>query len=183
MEYEIVRSDRRSIAIEIKPDGRVLVRAPRRMTAFQIRRFVKSKENWIKAHVPSLEGKRSPILTASELESLREQTRTLVTERCAHFAPMLGVTYGRIAVRAQRTRWGSCSSKENLNFNLLLALMPPQIVDYVVVHELCHLRQMNHSPRFWELVASILPDYNVRKKWLKDNGPALIARLPNEKGE
>ena len=178
MEYEIVRSDRRSIAIEIKPDGRVLVRAPRRMTSVEIRRFVKSKATWIEAHVVSMEGNRSPILTASELESLREQTRILVTERSDHFATMLGVTYGRITIRAQHTRWGSCSSKGNLNFNLLLALMPPQIVDYVVVHELCHLRQMNHSPRFWALVASILPDYGVCKKWLKDNGPALMARLP-----
>ena len=82
----------------------------------------------------------------------------------------MGVKYGRITVRRQKTRWGSCSSKGNLNFNCLLMLCPDFVVDYVVVHELCHLKQMNHSERFWAEVERVLPQYKEARKWLKENG-------------
>ena len=101
----------------------------------------------------------------------------MVTERVQYYAPFIGVTYNQIAIRAQHTRWGSCSSKGNLNFNCLLALVPTEVLDYIVVHELCHLKELNHSDRFWDEVGKILPDYKTRKKWLKDNGSNLIARL------
>ena len=91
---------------------------------------------------------------------------------------MVGVTYGGITIRNQRTRWGSCSSKGNLNFNCLLMLLPPEIIDYVVVHELCHRKEMNHSPKFWVQVERILPNYRILKQQLKDRGAPLIARLP-----
>jgi len=90
-----------------------------------------------------------------------------IRQRIGHFAPMLGVQPNRVAVRDQKTRWGSCSSKHNLNFNWKLILAPPQALDYVVVHELCHLHEFNHSPRFWALVEAQMPDYEVWKKWLK----------------
>ena len=115
--------------------------------------------------------------TPKEIEQLREQARTLVTERVRYYAPIIGVTHGQIAIRTQHTRWGSCSSKGNLNFNCLLALVPPEVLDYVIVHELCHRKELNHSERFWKEVERILPDYKARKKWLKDNGGALIAKL------
>ena len=108
---------------------------------------------------------------------LREKARAVVTEKVQYYAPLVGVTYNQIAIRAQHTRWGSCSNKGNLNFNCLLALVPPEVLDYVVVHELCHRKELNHSERFWNEVTKILPDYKVRKKWLKDNGSNLIARL------
>ena len=92
-------------------------------------------------------------------------------------APLVGVSYGGITIRAQKTRWGSCSSKGNLNFNCLLLLAPAEVLDYVVVHELCHRREMNHSPKFWAEVERVLPDYDARRKWLKENGPGLISRL------
>ena len=96
------------------------------------------------------------------------------------YAPLVGVSYGRITIRSQRGRWGSCSGAGNLNFNCLLMLTPPQVREYVVVHELCHRKQMNHSSQFWAEVERILPDYRQRRQWLKDQGGALIARLPSK---
>ena len=94
---------------------------------------------------------------------------------------MLGVDYGRIAIRNQVSRWGRCSSKGNLNFNCLLMLCPPEVVDYVVVHELCHRRHMDHSVAFWGEVERVLPDYKARRAWLKERGGVLIQRMRNMK--
>lgn len=175
--YQIIRSDRKTIAIQIQPDGKVLVRAPKRMRMEEIRRFVDSKAGWIEKHLSNCTTQNQQKLTAQELKALREKACILVTERVQYYAPLIGVTYNQIAIRAQYTRWGSCSSKGNLNFNCLLALVPMEVLDYVVVHELCHRKELNHSERFWNEVAKILPDYRVRQKWLKDNGSNLIARL------
>ncbi|MDE6567167.1 MAG: M48 family metallopeptidase, partial [Lachnospiraceae bacterium] len=97
-----------------------------------------------------------------------------------YYARQIGVDYGRITIRNQKTRWGSCSGKGNLNFNCLLMLAPAEIQDYVVVHELCHRREMNHSPRFWAEVAKIMPDYQERRKWLKEHGQEIMRRMLGE---
>ena len=175
--YQIIKSDRKTISIQIKPDGRVVVRCPKRMRIEEVRRFVESKSDWIEKHLARRPPQDVAKYTPKEIEQLREQARTLVTERVRYYAPIIGVTHGQIAIRTQHTRWGSCSSKGNLNFNCLLALVPPEVLDYVVVHELCHRKELNHSERFWKEVERILPDYKARKKWLKDNGGALIAKL------
>ena len=176
--YQIIKSDRKTIAIQIKPDGQVVVRCPKRMRIEEARRFVESKADWIEKHL----AKRTPQdvmkYTPKEIEQLREAARKLVTERVRYYAPIVGVTYGQIAIRTQHTRWGSCSSKGNLNFNCLLTLVPPEVLDYVVVHELCHRKELNHSDRFWNEVRQIIPNYKVQKKWLKDNGSPLISKLP-----
>ena len=174
--YQIIRSSRKTIAIQIKPDGQVLVRCPKHMRSDAIRSFVESKRGWIEKHLAGK--KREAPFTAEELERLRETARKLVAERLAYFAPIVGVTYQLVAIRAQHTRWGSCSGKGKLNFNCLLALVPPEVLDYVVVHELCHLKEMNHSARFWAEVKKILPDYAAKKKWLEVNGREFIGRLP-----
>lgn len=175
--YEIVRSNRKSIAIQIKPDGQVVVRCPKRMRLEEVRSFVESKSAWIGKHLANLPP-REEKFTAQQLEALRVRTGELVTRRAEHFAQLVGVTFGRVSVRTQHSRWGSCSSKGNLNFNALLALTPPEVLDYVVVHELCHRKQMNHSLLFWAEVERILPDYRRQKQWLKEHGTKLIARLP-----
>ena len=175
--YQIIKSDRKTIAIQIKPDGQVVVRCPKRMRIEEARRFVESKADWIEKHLAKRQPQNVVKYTHREIEQLREQARKLIAERVKHFAPIVGVTYGQIAIRTQHTRWGSCSSKGNLNFNCLLALVPPEVLDYVVVHELCHRKELNHSARFWNEVARVMPDYAVRRKWLKENGGSLIARL------
>lgn len=175
--YQIVRSNRKTVAIEIKPDGHVIVRCPRYMAEDVVIAFVQSRGDWIKRHLCKLNQQSVVKLTPEQREELREQTRLLVTQRVAYFAEVLGVTYGRITIRTQHTLWGSCSSKGNLNFNCLLALVPPDVLDYVVVHEVCHRKEFNHSHRFWQELGRVIPDYAQRKAWLKENGTKLIARL------
>jgi len=175
--YQIIKSDRKTIAIQIKPDGQVVVRCPKRMRIEEARRFAESKADWIAKHLAKRSPQNVAKYTPKEIEQLREQARKLVTERVKYYAPIIGVSYGQIAIRTQHTRWGSCSSKGNLNFNCLLALVPAEVLDYVVVHELCHRKELNHSARFWGQVERVLPDYKSHRKWLKENGTRLIAKL------
>jgi len=175
--YQIIKSNRKTIAIQIKPDGQVVVRCPKRMRIEDARRFAESKADWIEKHLARRPPQDVAKYTPKEIEQLREQARKLVTERVRYYAPIVGVTYGQIAIRAQHTRWGSCSSKGNLNFNCLLALVPPEVLDYAVVHELCHRNEMNHSFQFWKEVERVIPYYKSCKKWLRENGTSLVARL------
>ncbi len=180
--FDLVRSDRSTCQIQIKVDGRIVVRAPRRMRDRDIDRFVSEKEEWIERSLEKIRQARERAescekLTAKEIEELADKALLHIPERVKYFAPIVGVEYGRITVRNQKTRWGSCSGKGNLNFNCLLMLTPKDVIDYVVVHELCHLREMNHSPLFWAEVERILPDYKQSRLWLKRNGGAIIARM------
>ncbi len=101
----------------------------------------------------------------------------IIPDKVRFYAEKIGVDYGRVTIRNQKTRWGSCSAKGNLNFNCLLMLAPEDVLDYVVIHELCHRKEMNHSPRFWSEVAKIMPDYKNSKIWLKENGNDIIRRM------
>jgi predicted metal-dependent hydrolase len=126
------------------------------------------------------EAQQAGALTMEEIRSLAGKAMEVIPRRVAHYAPIVGVSYGRITIRNQKTRWGSCSGKGNLNFNCLLMLAPPEVLDYVVVHELCHRREMNHSPRFWALVEQVLPDWRQRRQWLKTHGDALMRRMTQQ---
>ena len=180
MQVEIIRSQRRTLSLELKADGTVLVRAPLRTGTARIRRFVELHRDWIakqlarRAAMPTVEK-----LSEDELAALKARAKPVFTERTAHFAPLVGVRCGRVSVRSQRTKWGSCSSQGNLNFNCLLLLAPPEVLDYVVVHELCHRLEMNHSPRFWQQVERVLPGYAESRAWLRRHGGELMARLPD----
>ena len=175
MEYKLIRSRRKTVAIQITREG-VIVRAPLRMAVSTINGFVNSHRAWIEKALAA-QPAPAPAFTPAELEELTNRAKKDLPARAARYAPMLGVSYGRITVRHQKTRWGSCSGKKNLNFNCLLMLAPEAVRDYVVIHELCHLKEMNHSARFWALVQSIMPDYPQRRQWLRTNGKALINRL------
>ena len=176
MDYRVVRSNRKSLSLEIRPDGSVLVRAPYAATNAQVARFVASHEDWITAHQEKVRARAQAAkesgehLSYEDIQKLANRALEVIPQRVRYYAPRMGVTYGRITIRNQKTRWGSCSAKGNLNFNCLLVLMPEEILDYVVVHELAHRKEMNHSAAFWQLVENELPDYRERRKWLKDNG-------------
>ena len=116
--------------------------------------------------------------TPEEIKTLAEKAHVVIPERVKHYAPLVGVDYGRITIRNQRTRWGSCSSKGNLNFNCLLMLLPDDVIDSVVVHELCHRKHMNHSAKFYAEVERVYPDYKRCSQWLNENGGVYLSRLP-----
>lgn len=125
-----------------------------------------------------MEGKNEgTVETDIQLRELAQQAVAVIPGRVEFFAKQIGVDYGRITIRNQKTRWGSCSSKGNLNFNCLLMLAPQEVLDYVVVHELCHRKEMNHSKAFWQEVEKILPDYKKSVQWLKKEGIRLIQRM------
>ena len=175
--YTLIRSNRKTIAIELRP-GEIIVRAPVYATKGQIDAHVRSREQWIRKHQEKLHNLPSvEPLSMEEVRALAEQAIKTMPPRVAHYARLLGVTYGRITIRNQRSRWGSCSSKGNLNFNCLLMLTPPEVVDSVIVHELCHLKEMNHSDRFYREVLRVYPDYWRWDKWLKENGDLIMMRL------
>ena len=182
---EVIRSKRKTLAIEIRPDMRVVVRAPEKIPQNEIMKFVEEKQNWIKKHLVQMyfkaeeikKQKKEPALTNADIEKLCQKALSVIPDKVKYYAEIMGVTYGRITIRNQKTRWGSCSSKGNLNFNCLLMLMPDKVLDYVVVHELCHLKQMNHSKKFWKEVERYMPDYKNYKKWLNENGGALIESM------
>ena len=170
--YPVIRSNRKSCSIKIKADGSVTVYAPRGMPLSFIEMFVYQKKDWIEKTQEKILSARAAmpplrVLTEDEIKYLSEDAKRLIPPRVNYFARQMGVSFKRITIRTQRTRWGSCSSKDNLNFNCLLMLAPEEVLDYVIVHELCHLKEMNHSKKFWSIVESTLPDY-------KDNGHTFL---------
>lgn len=187
LKIKVVRSGRRTVCLQIDKNLDVTVRAPYRMPDSEIRRFVEEKSSWISKHIKQMKERQKkevsePLerLTAEEMKQLAEEALQYIPQRTAFYAPLVKVSYGRITIRNQKSRWGSCSGKGNLNFNCLLMLMPPEVIDYVVVHELCHRLEMNHSERFWREVERVLPDYKFRRKWLRENGDRIMRRMTGE---
>jgi predicted metal-dependent hydrolase len=177
--YTLVRSSRKTLSIQISHSGEVILRCPQRLPRREAEAFLESKRQWIEKHL-SVRSSAVP-LTADQLDWLADAAKEDLPQRVRRLASQVGVTYGRITIRNQHTRWGSCSAQGNLNFNCLLMLCPEEVRDYVVIHELCHRKQMNHSSAFWAEVETLCPDYRSRRQWLKTNGAALIGRLPSHK--
>lgn len=215
---QIIRSNRRSFGLEIKPDGRLIVRAPKRATQAEIRAVVAKKARWIaktqtklarqypalkpKAFVPGerfwylgeqyplrlsdrkrppldLDGafwlSRSKCDRAKEIftEWYREETRAITGYMIARYSKQYGFRVKQVRITSAMTRWGSCTGKNNLNFTYRLSMAPLEVIEYVVVHELAHLKVRNHSKAFWKAVAEIMPDYADHRRWLKTHGPLL----------
>lgn len=178
--YEIIRSKRKSYGISVAPGGKVTVRMPLKGSERFAVSMVEEKRDWIaKNYLKMLaispkpsQKEKTPYERRLEAP-YREAAKEYIPKRVAYYAGLLAIDYNTITIRDQKTRWGSCSSKGNLSFSWRLILAPPKVLDYVVVHELCHRMEMNHSPRFWALVESIMPDYKTHRKWLKENGEKL----------
>lgn len=113
----------------------------------------------------------------------RAMAKQYIYERVEHYRPMTGGNYMSIRIGDQKTRWGSCSSDKTLSFSWRLVLAPPEVRDYVIIHELCHLTHMDHSPAFWAMVEGIDPDYKEHRKWLKDNADRLVLKKVHDKNE
>ena len=227
--YTLTKSRRKSLAISVKPDTSVHVRAPFFVTGREIEEFLVKQADWIIKNIDRFSqrrleeestpekqyisgevlpflgkdytlivnesSKKRPTIKISELTKeiilsinyntnpkakkatleswYRNQAKEIINEKADYFAKLLGVTYGSIRIKDQKSVWGSCSAKGNLNFNWRLVLTPEEVLDYVVIHELCHRIQMNHSAEFWKNVEHIQPNYKTSRKWLKENTKSL----------
>lgn len=167
--FEILRSDRKTMAIQVRRDGSVVVRCPVWVSDGEAEHFARDHGEWILKHRQEVLRRQEEEVTYTEeqVKEYRRHARWLLAQKTRQWARKMGVTYRTITIRQQATRWGSCSGKGNLSFNWKLVLLPEELMDYVVVHELAHRREMNHSPRFWKVVEEQLPDYRERRKQLR----------------
>lgn len=228
--YSLIQSRRKTIAIFVEPDQKVLVKAPIQASKEEIHRIVEKKAAWIAAkreeiakyqpkHQELITGRQLwyqgktyslQILTEADGERAKQDRQSelsgdkiivysnqgqeaeirqslmqwyyreagqWISQRVEYYNNSLKETINRICIKDQKSRWGSCSSKRNLNFNWRIILAPPEVADYVVVHEMCHLRHLNHSAQFWSEVAAILPDYKERRQWLREHGQELMEKI------
>jgi hypothetical protein len=214
MDYTVIRSRRKTIAVEITKEGGVLVRAPLKLARREVLAFVHQNRDWItrklarakvlqQGRTPRrfLEGETFPFLGEQHrlryvaggeyLRKLngefllgadlfpragdlfrtwyRARAREILEDRVEHFALRMGLTCRTVRITDAKERWGSCNAAGSLNFAWRLVMAPPPVIDYVIVHELAHLVEMNHSRRFWERLGRVLPDYAKRRKWLREN--------------
>ena len=177
----VYKSKRKTASIQLKP-SEIVVRVPEQMSEKEIKEFVLKHGSWIEIHQKLLkeeqkQAMQEPKLTYEEIKALADKAMTVIPEKVRRYAPLIGVNYHGITIRNQRTRWGSCSSKGNLNFNCLLMLAPDEVIDSVVVHELCHRKHMNHSQSFYTEVYKAFPEYDRCHRWLQENGSRLLGRL------
>lgn len=178
----IRRSKRKSVSIKITTDLQIVVYAPLFVKDSEIEKIVLSKSKWIDEHMLKMQNRieeqsKLKKISFEEVQELADKAVEYIPTRVEYFAQKYGFAYNKITIKNLVSRWGSCSTKCNLNFNCLLMLTPDYVIDYIVVHELCHLREMNHSEKFWAEVEKIMPDYQRAELWLKQNGGNLIARM------
>lgn len=212
---KIIRSRRRTLAVEINREGQVIVRAPYGLSKERIEYFLASRQDWIASHVAKaadekraiqplelregaallLWGKRRTLhlvpgenifLTQEQLilgeqvilpkliQYFQEELGTYLRERVPYFAGLLGLPAPQIKLSQARTRWGYCNYRNQLGFCWRLVFCPPGVIDYVIVHELCHIRNKSHNRLFWQAVEEILPDRKQREQWLKTNRRVMI---------
>lgn len=165
----LIRSARRTMALELTRDARILVRVPFFVTDEMAMQFVRQHKRWLEKHV----GQCRPIRyqpTEDEIAELKRRARAYIPDRVAYFSGLMGLVPTAVRINAARTRFGSCGTKNALNFSCLLMRYPPEAIDYVVVHELAHLRYRHHKPVFYQLIERYLPDYRARKQLLKGEG-------------
>lgn len=179
---KIVKSNRKTFSLEVKRDGSVILRAPIFASNRQIEEFYNKNKAWLEKHIIENENRTEesrsyPAFTEDEIKALKARAKQYIPKRVEYWAEIIGVKYNSVSIRAQKTRWGSCSSKGNLNFNCLLMLADTEAIDYVVIHELCHIKELNHSKRFWSLVEVYMPNYKEVQKHIKSMELQIFSRL------
>ena len=171
IKYDWIRSNRKTMSIQIKTDGKVIVRTPYGISKYQVQMFIEEKKQWIEKNLKMVSERQMSNKILSEEERLKGVQKALcvIPERVEYFAEMMNVTYGRITIREQKTRWGSCSiHRKKIRMNLQLAVKPEECVEYVLVHELCLLLEPSHNQRFYDLMSHFLPDWRERKQKLNE---------------
>ena len=183
-EIEVIRSNRKTIQINFYADGRMVLRVPLKCPDTEISRFLTDNRDKITKYAQDIRQKRDtldqyPPFTMAQINQMADLALKWIPERVKYFAAKMGVTYHRITIRNQKTRWGSCSSDGNLNFNCLLMEMPENVRDSVIIHELAHRRHMNHSAAFYKEVYAVMPktEYDECRRYLKTQGSILMDRM------
>ena len=168
MEYKVIYSDRKTVNISVK-NGSVVIKAPKRIKKTELLKIIEKHKNWIAKAIVSEKEKREKYetLDENEIKALKKSAREYLTEKCEYFSNLMGLKYNRITITSAKTRFGSCTTQKNISFSYRLMLYPEPAREYVVVHELAHLIEMNHSKKFYAIIEKYLPDYKERKKLLK----------------
>ena len=168
MEYKVIYSARKTLALSIV-DCKLIVRAPYKTPKRRIEDAVVRHKVWIEKHMAAQEKKKSLLsdLTDADVKRLKMQARVYFRDKVAYYSGIMGLKCGRITITSAMKRFGSCNSKGNICFSYRLMLYPEAAREYVVVHELAHLVEMNHSERFYKIIEGVLPDYKARKRLLK----------------
>lgn len=170
----VIRSARKSLGLEVRDANTVLARIPIRVSDRELKAFVENHRSWILEKTAVMaereENRKSTPAPLPELLSKTDwmKIQLKIGKLVRHYCETMGVTVGYVTVKNQKTRWGSCSAKGNVNFNYQLAFLPDELLDYVVIHELAHRRHMNHSRAFWAEVEKYCPDYLERREQLKE---------------
>jgi predicted metal-dependent hydrolase len=158
------------MTLTVYHDARCVVTIPRRFDPAHIEPFVLKKAGWISDQIRYFQANQHLFIerdTKKEYAEYKNQAYGLVIERLGYFNAFYGLRFAKVAIKNQKTRWGSCSKKGNLNFNYRIAKLSPELVDYLIVHELCHLKEMNHGRKFWSLVAQTIPNWRILRRELK----------------
>jgi len=172
VQYTLKRNSRaRKLTLTIKTGGEVAITIPRFAGEKNVERFMKEKADWILTKIEYMKTREKGSLlkkhSKEEYRKFKKSAEELIRNRVEEINKMYSFEYDRITIKNQSTRWGSCSNKNNLNFNYKIALLPRKYTDYIIAHELCHLKEMNHSKNFWNLVAQAVPDYREIRKEIK----------------
>ena len=167
MDYKLIRSIRKTITITVSLQGEVIVRAPHDTSKKIIDRFILSKKEWIEQAQARIANRQMTVmdkpLEDKEINLHKKNAKEYINHRAEYFAARMGVKYKSIKINSAKTRWGSCNRSGMINFSYRLILAPPELVDYVIVHELAHLKELNHSSKFWKVVYEELPDYKEKQ--------------------
>lgn len=173
---KIIYSKRKTLCLEIGKNAELIIRAPRRLSEPQIYKFIEKKSAWIKSRQ---EKKLANISKARELASCidikisKSDAYNIISKRARELSLAYNFKYSTIKINNAKTRWGSCSAKDNINFTKKIAILPDNVRDYIIIHELSHTIEKNHSHKFWGIVQNIIPNYKEQQKWLKENGHIL----------